>query len=121
MLYYTGISTDGKMLIGGIWSLYHQEGFPIEMSYLVCKDNMGLVDWMEVMADASITHNCPALMRLIEGFLPVDDIKNIKLGFMFMVHSGKTFEQIVQEKRNKGTSINLHLSDRIKHIEINER
>ena len=34
MLYYTGISTDGKMLIGGIRSLYHQEGFPIEMSYL---------------------------------------------------------------------------------------
>lgn len=102
VIYATGCTPDGVTLIGGIWKLWEQEGFPLEMSHLVCRDKGWAVDWLEAMADASTTNNCPALMKHIEAFLPSHVITHLKFGFMHVLNSGKTYEQIVAEKQANG-------------------
>jgi hypothetical protein len=99
VIYATGCTPDGVTLIGGIWKLWEQEGFPLEMSHLICRDKGWAVDWLEAMADASCTHNCPALVKHIEAFLPDETMTALKLGFMRVLNSGKTYEQIVAEKQ----------------------
>ena len=102
VIYATGCTPDGITLIGGIWKLWEQEGFPLEMSHLVCRDKGWAVDWLEAMADASCTNNCPALMQHIEGFLPAETITVLKVGFMRVLNSGKSYEQIVADKQANG-------------------
>lgn len=102
IIYTTGCTPDGTPLIGGVWTLRDQEGFPVEMSHLVCRDKGWAIDWMEAMADASRTNNCPALIKAVEGFLPEHAITHLKLGFMHMVRGGKSFDQVVAEKRANG-------------------
>jgi len=102
IIYTTGCTEDGTYLIGGVWTLRDQVGFPIEMSHVVCKQNGWLIDWMEAMADASRSNNCPALMRVVETFMPEDGIMRLKMGFVHMVRSGKSFDEVVAEKRANG-------------------
>lgn len=102
VIYATGCTPDGITLIGGVWTLHDQEGFPLEMSHLTCQQNGWRIDWMEAMADASRSNNCPALMKAVEAFLPGDAITHLKLGFMHMVRSGKSFDDIVEAKRANG-------------------
>jgi len=102
VIYATGCTPDGVTLIGGVWKLWEQEGFPLEMSHLICRDKGWAVDWLEAMADASCTNNCPALVKHIEAFLPHDAMTALKLGFMRVLNSGKTYEQIVAEKQKNG-------------------
>lgn len=104
IIYTTGYTENGVPLIGGIWTLYHQEGFPIELSNLICNNNGWLVDWMEAMIDASRSHNCPALMKMLESLLPDETIKHLKIGFMYIISSGKTFDQIIEEKHTNGAN-----------------
>jgi hypothetical protein len=105
VIYATGFTPEGVMLIGGIWKLWEQEGFPLEMSHLICRDRGCSVDWLEAMADASCTNNCPALMKHIEAFLPSETITALKLEFMRVLNSGKTSEQIVAEKQANGRAL----------------
>lgn len=109
VIYTTGCTPDGTFLIGGIWKLWEQEGFPLEMAYLVCRDKGWRVDWMEAMADASITNNCPALVKHIEAFLPSETMMHLKAGFMYMLNSGKTFEQVVAEKQANGKAFSAFI------------
>jgi len=102
VIYATGTTRDGVVLIGGVWKLWEQEGFPLEMSHLVCQQNGWRVDWCEAMFDASTTNNCPALMKHIEAFLPQETILALKVGFMAVLKSGKTYEQVVAEKQSNG-------------------
>jgi hypothetical protein len=99
-LYITGKTTDGKILIGGVWTLWQQEGFPVEMSHLACQGRDISIDWLEAMADASTTDNCPALMDLIISFLPADTITHLKISFMRVLASGMTYQQILEKKRS---------------------
>ena len=105
ILYLTGYTTSGKALIGGVWTLRDQEGFPLEMSHVVAQGSDCVIDWAEAMADASISNRCPSLMQQIESFLPADTISHLKMGFMHNVRSGKTFEEIVSEKRANGKKV----------------
>ena len=96
----TGKTSENIPLIGGVWRLYHQEGFPLEMSHLIAKGNGWKVDWLEAMADASLDNNCPALMKQIESFLDDETIDNLKIGYMFVFkHLNKTFQEVLDEKR----------------------
>ena len=102
VMYATGCTPEGVILLGGIWKMWEQEGFPIEMAHIFCRDKGCAVDWFEAMCDASITNNCPALMRQIGEFLPEDVIIKLKVGFMHAIKSGRTFEEIVAEKKRNG-------------------
>ena len=99
VLYITGYTPDRAPLIGGVWKLWEQEGFPLEMSHMTCLDRGWRVDWLEAMADASTTNNLPALMGHIEAFLPAEVVAQLKAGFAHVIASGKTYEKILQEKR----------------------
>lgn len=98
-LYVTGVSGRNNLLYGGVWTLWHQNGFPIELAHLTLRNNGDAVDWMESMADASLTDNLPALMRHIEGFLKPDVIADLKPRFMALLSSGKTYADILADKR----------------------
>lgn len=104
ILYRTGRTPQGIPLLGGVWRLWHQDGFPLEMSYLFCQAEGLAIDWLEAMADASLTDNLPALMEAVEAFLPADVIQDLKLGFAGCLSMGKTPQMIVEEKRQGAPS-----------------
>lgn len=114
-LYFTGCTPDRVLLMGGIWKLWEQEGFPLEMSFLVCRDKGMAVDWLEAMADASRTNNLPALMAALETFLPAETIQTLKAGFMRVLQSGETYEQILEGKRANGSAFEGFFAARGRH------
>lgn len=50
-LYFTGKTPDGKLLLGGVFRMHDQEGFPIEASFEECQRKGWQVDWAEALAD----------------------------------------------------------------------
>jgi hypothetical protein len=98
-LYFTGHTPDGVPLVGGVWTLWAQEGFPLEMSYLVSRGNGWAVDWLEAMADASRSDDLPALIGHIEPFLARDVVQRFKAALSAVLASGKSFADILAEKR----------------------
>jgi hypothetical protein len=100
IIYTTGITPDGARLIGGVWTLWHQEGLPLEVSHLNCKQEGWAVDWMEAMADASLTDNLPALVDAITAFLPAEELQAIKARFGCLCQQ-YTPEQIMASKKPK--------------------
>jgi hypothetical protein len=52
VLYQTGFTPDGIPLLGGIYRLKDQEGFPVDMAYELCRDKGVCPDWAEFLADA---------------------------------------------------------------------
>jgi len=101
VIYITGFALDGSPLIGGVWKMWHQQGFPLEMSHLVCAGKGWRVDWLDAMADASISGNLPSLMKHVESFLANEVIEQLKTGFIRAIRGGKTYEQIVEEKHRE--------------------
>jgi hypothetical protein len=101
-LYITSITPEGKFLLGGIWKLYSQEGYPLEMSHLSCPEGH-VIDWFEAMLDASTTNECPSLMDKISDFLPRETLSHLKRGFVLASQSGKTYQQLLDEKRQNAT------------------
>ncbi len=106
ILYISGSTPDGTPLVGGVWTLRDQEGFPLELSHLFCRDQGWAVDWAEAMADASRSNNLLALMKAVETFLPENEVTNLKLGFVRMARRGKSFDEVVAEKRANGRKLN---------------
>ena len=100
LLYMTGTTPEGCVLIGGVWRLAHQEGFPLELSRMIVEERGWRIDWLEAMADASIDDNLPALMRQCESFMDGNTILRLKLVFQRLVDTeGKTYQQIIDGKR----------------------
>lgn len=97
-IYITGISTNGNLLVGGVWRVYHQDGFPLEMSYLILRDRGCSVDWLEAMADASTDNNLPALMKHLD-FLNQETIEILKINFMKALSYYGSYEKILEMKR----------------------
>jgi len=102
IIYPTGLTREGIPLIGGVWTLWEQEGFPLEMSHLVCQGNGWAVDWLEAMADATVTNNCPALMKHVEAFLPSGVVDAMQLGFVLQIDAGNAPAKILSDKRENG-------------------
>lgn len=99
MIYVTGRTPIGALFVGGAWTFWHQDGFPLEMTYLLARDQGNLVDWIEAMADASTTDNLPALMKQLESFLPVEDLVQIKIRWVALHRAGQTPAQILANKK----------------------
>lgn len=119
IIYLTGISSSGKPLLGGVWTLWEQEGFPLEMSHLICQESGWGVDWFEAMVDASVSNNCPALMKHIESFLPGETLLLLKINFMAAIQSGKSYQQLLSEKRANGVAFEAFRQLAIQSITIN--
>lgn len=95
-IYFTQLKPP---LIGGVWTLWHQDGFPLEMAWMTARGNGWGVDWMEAMIDASRTDNCPVLMDHISTFLDAETLTALKVRFVLMVRTGKTFDELYADKR----------------------
>lgn len=52
-LYVTGLTTDGSksFLIGGIFKMQDQVGFPVDAAYDICRENNLKIDWLESLCD----------------------------------------------------------------------
>ncbi len=98
-LYQTGFTQDGKPLIGGVWRLFHQDGFPLELSAITLGERGCCVDYAEAMLDASTDNNLPALMTHLESFLSAEVVESLKQRFMLMLQSGSTIPQMMVRKR----------------------
>lgn len=107
-IYCTGIGENGKPLLGGIWRMYSEQGFPIEMSHMEAQEKGCQVDWLEAMADASLTADCPRLVQEMEQFLS-GSMHEIKTKFVqavrkFSEHGNinddvQTYRNILTHKR----------------------
>jgi hypothetical protein len=113
IIYSTGCTPDGVILVGGVWTLWNQEGFPLEMSHIICIENGWAIDWMEAMADASQSNDCPSLMKSIETFLPEQTLSRLKTGFIQMVSAGKPFNEVVDDKRNNGRKMDAFIQSAV--------
>ena len=111
IIYTTGLTPGGLNLVGGIWTLWDQHGFPLEMSHLICRDSGWHVDWIEAMADASLSNNLPALMKQVEAFLDTEMMLAMKTGFIRALNSGKNYEQIVADKRANGVALGKFIEE----------
>ena len=98
IVYITGKTPDGKELVGGLWTLWSQEGFPIEMFHLKCEQEGTLVDWIEALADADRRNNLHALLMQMEAFLPTHIILGIGAAYHFLSEKHSP-QQILEKKR----------------------
>jgi hypothetical protein len=106
-LYFTGIAPDGKLLLGGIFRMKDEVGFPMDMSYELAKDKGYHVDWCECLADAGRQKQSKfeSTMREI-GYLIGDEVakeigEKFALLVKFLVGSGDftmACEAIIQMK-----------------------
>ena len=75
ILFPSGISADdGAVFIGGIYRLKSEIGFPVDMSYEICKERGWHVDWNEALCycwlhDLLGFDNFCAEMRMLLGHL----------------------------------------------------
>lgn len=86
-------------MMGGVWRLWHQEGMPLEMTYLHLKSKGIQVDWMEAMADASLDNNLPSLANQLLTFMPREEVDAIFARLMVLKDSGLTYQAILDSKR----------------------
>jgi hypothetical protein len=50
-IYITAVMSDGRFMLGGMFKMQDQVGFPIDASFEECKTKGCLVDWLEALAD----------------------------------------------------------------------
>lgn len=50
-LYITSVGTDGKFMLGGIFKMQDQVGFPVDASFEECKEHGFRIDWLEALCD----------------------------------------------------------------------
>lgn len=53
-LYITGFTIGGEKIIGGIFKMQDQKGFPIDASFEICRENGWVIDWAEALCDCWI-------------------------------------------------------------------
>lgn len=51
-LYFTGLTEHGEPLMGGLFRMKDQLGFPLDMAFEKCREMRVCPDWFEAMADA---------------------------------------------------------------------
>src|SRR5574338_1516675 len=89
MIRITGVSDTGKPLMGGLFTLKDEKGFPLDMAYELCLENGFLPDWAEALADAGS-----------QSIVKFDALVN-ELGFLIGEHT----EEIVQKFKLWGASL----------------
>jgi hypothetical protein len=51
-LYVTGTTPEGKPLVGGIFRMKDEQGFPLDSSYDYCRESGLAIDYLELLCDA---------------------------------------------------------------------
>ena len=97
-LYQTGFANDGRPLLGGLWRLWREDGFPVELGKLETESRGARVDWLELMADAAECGELPAAWRQVEGLLPPAELERLKVAFSAILERD-TLEHVLERKR----------------------
>jgi hypothetical protein len=86
-LYFTGLTPDGRLLLGGVFRMKDEVGFPLDMSYEIAKEKGWLIDWMEYLADAGRQKQpkIESCLREIGYLLGEDEAKKIGDRFVLWV------------------------------------
>jgi hypothetical protein len=96
--------TNGVPKLQGVFTMRDQEGFPIDMSYELAKDNGWEVDWVEALADAArqCIFKYDALIEEIKILEPdkLDIVKRI-FALGFMSSDGETFSKQASSLYNR--------------------
>lgn len=50
-LYITGVTPDGRLLMGGVFRMQDEHGFPVDASHEECRMKGFAVDWLEALCD----------------------------------------------------------------------
>ena len=107
-IYCTGIAPDGKPILGGIWKMYAERGMPLEISHMEAEERGCHVDWLEAMADASLTADAPRLIQELEQFMG-SAIHGIKTGF---IQAMRAFSEFGTAKDDLRTYQNILINKR---------
>jgi hypothetical protein len=99
-IYQTGFTKDGSPLIGGIWKMKTEVGFPVDLSILEIQQRGGAPDWAEMLADAGSV-DLPAFefdnavheMRQVIPILADEIMHRFKLWFSSHAKHGEDFSQ----------------------------
>ena len=107
IIYQTAITTEGKCLLGGVWRLYRQEGFPVDLSFITIREMGHRPDYMEMMAEATMHGELERLMRQYPEIF-TDEVKN-KFALYLLSHGSDTlgFEKAAENIVNQKRSMNL--------------
>jgi len=95
-LYETGISTEGKRLVGGVFTLKNQAGFPLASSFEILKEQGRAIDYCELLCAAWL-HDCLGFdsvtkeLDMLEGS-HVEDWK--RCGASFLSRHPKAMRQV---------------------------
>jgi len=102
-IYITGITDAGTPLIGGLWRLYRQEGFPLDLSLLIVREKGCAPDIAELFAEATIHSELPQVHKQASELFTTET-QNMWLR-MVATNSGDQFlaaEQLLLSKREHG-------------------
>ena len=113
-LYVSGCTSDGTFLVGGGWTLYAQEGFPLELLHIESTSRGYAVDWCEAAADASATNQLERFWKIVSAFLDESARWGIMSGVSRMRKTcacEQDWANVVAQKRANGSALVNFLSD----------
>lgn len=107
IIYLTGYTENMDKMIGGLWRLHRQEGFPIDTSLIEVRERGWFPDWMDLLAEATVHGELPTLEKQVE----IPDV--VKPRFMaYLKHHGYPevdFEiaakRLLEKKRSDGVKV----------------
>lgn len=94
-LYITGINPEGKPLIGGVFRMKDEHGFPFDLSRDILRENGESVDYLELLCDAWL-HDCNGFKSVCKELDMLDEnlVKLWKLtGTIFLNRHPKAYKQ----------------------------
>lgn len=86
-LYVTGVTPEGQPLVGGVYRMKDEFGFPIDLSVLVLREKGANVDWLELLADAGRQSDASKLLDAVaelEAQAQID-VAHIKASFAAII------------------------------------
>ncbi len=109
ILYMSGLTPDGTPLMAGIFRIHDEIGFPVDMTYEICKEKKQCPDWLEYLADAGSQKQwkfdaaVKEMQMLIGEYLTQEILSKFKFLGALMTKEGDNFisicEKIVNTKK----------------------
>ncbi len=107
---------NGVPKLQGVFRMRDQEGFPIDMSYELAKENGWEVDWVEALADAArqCVFKYNTLIEEIKMLEP-DKLDGVKRIFVigFMASKGETFIEKADCLYNRMRKSHLAIAEQV--------
>ncbi len=100
-LYITGFTPEGKPLLGGIFKIKDQCGFPLDASFDLAREKGLAIDYMELLCDAWLS-NClgfDAVVRELDmlGGSRIDDWKRAGIDYLNHFPEMNQFDDPINE------------------------